>query len=821
MTFNLQEAQRIIGATEIVQETYRHILQISIDSRGALNEQTLFIAIKGKRNNGHEYIADAYKKGCRAFVITEEIIYANFPEASFMLVHDAVIALQALARAHRKQFTFPVIGITGSNGKTIVKEWLSFLAGDVFTICKNPKSYNSQVGVPLSVWQLNEKHTLGIFEAGISQPGEMEKLQQIIQPDIAVLTNIGQAHDENFIITDLKISEKIKLFKTASKIIFCNDHPITASIIKNAIPSSANRVTWSKKNNATLLVTKTEQTKSETIIEAIVNQERQKIIIPFRDNASIENAISCWSVLIALGINDETHRDKFLFLQPVEMRLELKQGINNCSVINDSYNSDLSSLSIAIDFLNQQHRNSKKTVILSDILQSGKKKEQLYKEVSHLLQSKGVQRLIGVGQEISSQAESFINIEKQFFQNTNSFISEFRNLDFYNESILLKAARSFEFEKINSLLQNKSHDTQLVINLNHLISNVNYFRNQLHEGTKIMAMVKAQSYGSGSYEIASLLQYHRVNYLAVAYADEGVELRKAGITLPIMVMSPERESFDSILVYQLEPEIYSFKVLKEFLQAANTFSKKEIRIHLKIDTGMHRLGFMPDELHMLINELKKQEHLKVLSVFSHLAASDNPQFDDFTNEQIKTFKKCCEELEEHLGYSFIKHICNSSGISRFKNAHFDMVRLGIGMYGIGTTEAEDQQLLPVCFMKTVVSQLKLIPSGDTVSYNRSGKIDKPTKIAVLPIGYADGFNRKLSNGRGKVWIKGKEANVVGSVCMDMCMVDVSAIDVQEGDEVIIFDNATKIREMAKTIETIPYEILTSISSRVKKVYTQE
>ena len=821
MTFNLQEVQRIIGASGIVQETYRHITQISIDSRGVLNDQTIFIAIKGKRNNGHEYIPDAYKKGCRAFVITEELVFSNYPEASFMIVSDAVSALQSLARAQRKQFTFPVIGITGSNGKTIVKEWVSFLAGDVFNICKNPKSYNSQVGVPLSVWQLNEKHTLGIFEAGISEPGEMEMLQNIIQPDIAVLTNIGQAHDENFISTEQKITEKIKLFKTASKIVFCNDHPITSNIIKNTVPASANRITWSKKNNAVLLVTKTEQTKSETIIEAIVNQERQKIIIPFRDNASIENAITCWSVLIALGINDEVHRNKFLFLQPVEMRLELKQGINNCSIINDSYNSDLSSLSIAIDFLNQQHRNSKKTVILSDILQSGKKKEQLYKEVAHLLQTKGVQRLIGVGSEISSQAGSFINIEKQFFQDTSSFISEFRNLDFYNESILLKAARSFEFEKINSLLQNKSHDTQLIINLNHLISNVNYYRNQLKEGTKIMAMVKAQSYGSGSYEIASLLQYHRVNYLAVAYADEGVELRKAGITLPIMVMSPERESFDSILVYQLEPEIYSFKVLKEFMQAATSFTKNEIRIHLKIDTGMHRLGFMPDEITNVISELKKHDRIKVLSVFSHLAASDNPQFDDFTNEQIHTFKKCCNELEQQLGYSFIKHICNSGGISRFKHAHFDMVRLGIGMYGIGITEAEDQFLLPVCYMKTIISQIKLIPPGDTVSYNRSGKIDKPSKIAVLPIGYADGFNRKLSNGNGKVWINGKEAKVIGSVCMDMCMVDVSEIDAQEGDEAIVFDNATKIRELAKAVGTIPYEILTSISSRVKKVYTQE
>lgn len=821
MTFNLQEIQRIIGAERIIHETYRHIINLSIDSRGLINDQTLFIAIKGKRNNGHDYIDEVYRKGCRAFVVTENLDFSAYQEASFLLVNDAVIALQLLAKARRLQFKSPVIGITGSNGKTIVKEWISYLVGDVFSVCKNPKSYNSQVGVPLSVWQLNEKHTLGIFEAGISQSNEMENLQQIIQPDIAVLTNIGQAHDENFLNSEQKIAEKIKLFKTASKIVFCNDHPITSNIIRNGVSSNSTKITWSRKNNSSLLITKTEQTKSETIIEGIVNQERQKIIIPFRDNASIENAITCWSILIALDINDETHRNKFLFLQPVEMRLELKQGINNCTIINDSYNSDLSSLSIAIDFLNQQHRNSKKTVILSDILQSGKKNEQLYREVAHLLVSKGVQRLIGVGEKITSQADAFTNIEKQFYNDTHAFISDFRNIDFYNESILLKAARKFEFEKINSLLQNKSHDTQLVINLNNLISNVNYFRNQLDEGTKIMAMVKAQSYGSGSYEIASLLQYHRVNYLAVAYADEGVELRKAGITLPIMVMSPEKESFDSILVYQLEPEIYSFKVLHEFIQSAKGFSNKEVKIHLKIDTGMHRLGFLQNELEQLTIELIKHKWLKVVSVFSHLAASDNPEFDTFTNEQINLFKQSCDFIQDKLNYSFIKHICNSGGITRFKQAHFDMVRLGIGMYGIGTTELEDQKLAPVCLLKTVISQIKNITPGETVSYNRSGKINKATRIAILPIGYADGFNRKLSNGIGSIWINNKQAHVIGSVCMDMCMVDITEIDAAEGDEVIVFDEVRKLREMAKQIGTIPYEILTSISTRVKKVYTQE
>lgn len=821
MPFNLQEIQRIVGAQPISEEIYKHIRYLSIDSRSAVNDQTLFIAIKGVRNNGHDYIPEVYERGCRSFLVTEKVDASRFPGATFLLVEDTVLALQQLATSNRKQFKYPIIGVTGSNGKTIVKEWLSFLLGDSFSICKNPKSYNSQVGVPLSVWQLTDKHNLGIFEAGISQPGEMEKIRAIINPDIAILTNIGQAHDENFTGNEQKIYEKISIFQNAKSILYCNDHPIADNIIKNTIAPTVKRYTWSRRNNSTLLITRTEQTKSETIIEGLVNNERQRITIPFKDSASIENAITCWLTLIALDKSDELHRNKFLFLQSVEMRLELKQGINNCTIINDSYNSDLGSLSIAIDYLNQQHRNSKKTIILSDILQSGKQKEQLYKEVAHMLSNKGVQRIIGVGEEISSQAEAFNNIEMVFFKNTQAFISSFRNLDFYNESILLKAARSFEFEKINSLLQNKSHDTQLVINLNNLISNVNHYRGLLNEGTKIMAMVKAQSYGSGSFEIASLLQYHRVNYLAVAYADEGVELRKAGITLPIMVMSPEKESFDSMLVYQLEPEIYSFNVLKQFAKAAAEFGSKETRIHLKIDTGMHRLGFLPNEINLMLTELKALPYLRVASVFSHLSASDNPQFDTFTQAQIDLFKSSCEKIEKELEYKFIKHICNSGAISRFKQAHFDMVRLGIGMYGIGVDEAEEKKLLPVCTLKTCISQIKTIYPGETVSYNRSGAITRETRIAIIPIGYADGFNRKLSNGNGCVWIQGKQAKVIGSVCMDMCMVDVTDIDAYEGEEVIVFDDINKIKEMASAIGTISYEVLTSISTRVKKVYTQE
>lgn len=820
MQYLLSEIQSIINASLLQGNVNDVVKHLSIDSRGGLNEHTLFIAISGVRNNGHKYIQDVYEKGGRSFLISEEVDVTNFPQANFLRVKDTTIALQQLASAHRKKFSIPVIGITGSNGKTIVKEWLSYLLSDSFIVCKNPKSYNSQVGVPLSVWQLNERHTLAIFEAGISQTGEMEKLREIIQPDIAVLTNIGQAHDENFTGNEQKISEKVQLFKFAKRIVYCNDHPIADNIIKNSVPSFVNKFTWSRRNNSSLLITKVSAVGNNSVIEGLINGDRQQITIPFKDAASVENAITCWLTLIALDKNDEQHRGKFLFLQAIEMRLELKQGINNCTIINDSYNSDLGSLSIAIDYLNQQHRNSKKTIILSDILQSGKQTEQLYKEVAHMLTSKGVQRIIGVGEEIASQSDSF-TIEKVFYKNTQDFIRDFRNIDFYNEAVLLKGSRSFEFEKINSLLQHKSHDTQLVINLNNLIHNVNHYRSLLKPETKMMAMVKAQSYGSGSYEIASLLQYHRINYLAVAYADEGVELRKAGITLPIMVMSPERESFDSMLVYQLEPEIYSFDVLRSFANAVKELGNKESRVHLKIDTGMHRLGFMPQEVEGLLNELKKYPSLKIASVFSHLSASDNPEFDAFTHQQIDIFKETCVTIEKSLGYSFIKHICNSGAISRFNDAHFDMVRLGIGMYGIGVNDGEQKKLAPVCTLKTVVSQVKTIKSGETVSYNRSGKIEKETQIAIIPIGYADGFNRKLSNGKGKVWIVDKEAPVIGSVCMDMCMVDVTGLNVKSGDEVIVFDDVDKIQQMASAIGTISYEVLTSISTRVKKVYVQE
>ncbi|MCD6067185.1 MAG: hypothetical protein K0S33_2011 [Bacteroidetes bacterium] len=820
MQYTLHEIKSITGATFVKGNSDAVIQHLSIDSRNSINELTLFIAISGVRNNGHKYISDVYESGGRNFLISEKTDTDQFPDANFLLVEDTTKALQDLATTHRKKFNIPVIGITGSNGKTIVKEWLSYLLGDSFIVCKNPKSYNSQVGVPLSVWQLNEKHTLAIFEAGISQVGEMEKLRTIIQPDIAVLTNIGQAHDENFTGNEQKIAEKVQLFRFAKRIVYCNDHPIADNIIKNSVASFVNRFTWSKRNNSSLLITKTSNQGNGTLIEGLAEGNRQHITIPFKDAASIENAITCWLTLIAVGKNDEAHRSRFMFLQPIEMRLELKQGINNCTILNDSYNSDLGSLSIAIDYLNQQHRNNKKTLILSDILQSGKQTEQLYKEVAHLISNKNIQRIIGVGEEISSQADSF-SMEKLFYKNTDEFIRDFRNIDFYNEAILLKGARSFEFEKINSLLQNKSHETQLVINLNNFIHNVNHYRSLLKPETKMMAMVKAQSYGSGSYEIASLLQYHRVNYLAVAYADEGVELRKAGITLPIMVMSPERESFDSILVYQLEPEIYSFDVLHAFAEAATRLSHKETRVHLKIDTGMHRLGFLPEEVEKLCEDLKQHPTLKIASVFSHLSASDNPAFDEFTREQISLFKEACLQIEKEMGYGFLKHICNSGGISRFPEAHFDMVRVGIGMYGIGVSEEEEKKLLPVCTLKTVVSQVKTVKANETVSYNRSGKISKDSQIAVIPIGYADGFNRRLSNGKGFVWIHEKAVPVVGSVCMDMCMIDVSGMNVKAGDEVIVFDNIPKIRQMANTIGTISYEVLTSISTRVKKIYVQE
>lgn len=801
----------------------RHLL---IDSRKVSHaESSLFFALKGERNDGHRYIPELYEKGVRAFVVSDPVSDTErFPRAAFITVKDTLSALQALCGYHRQQFSCDVLAITGSNGKTVVKEWLFQLLREDRNIVRSPRSFNSQVGVPLSVWEMSEEHTLGIFEAGISRPWEMEKLEAVIRPTLGLITNVGDAHSENFEGLEDKVNEKLHLFVHSKLLFYCKDYLVIQDALgKHPGLKHVAVFSWSRKTRADLQIGKLTREHGETEIQGIFKNEFVRIRIPFTDEASIENAIHCWCVLLHFGVPHEEISSRFRYLSPVAMRLELKEGMNHCSVINDSYNSDLGSLSVALDFLNQQKQHPGKTLVLSDILQSGKDEKRLYEEVAELVHKKGVNRLIGIGPAISRHTGLF-TAKKEFFPDTAAFLHSYTPEKFHNESILLKGARAFGFEEISRVLQQKAHETVLEINLNALVHNYNYFRSKLRADTKVMAMVKAFSYGSGSFEIANALQFHRIDYLAVAYADEGIELRKAGITMPVMVMNPEVQSYDSMVQYNLEPEIFSFKVLSLFDEAVKRYGSRDgkpFKVHLKLDTGMRRLGFEEQELNELIVRIKNNRLLQVSSVFSHLAASDEQEHDDFTRLQIRKFIDMCDKLKPHFEAPFLRHILNSAGIIRFPDAQFEMVRLGIGMYGVAFDKNEQGKLQHVSTLRTTISQIKQVRAGDTVGYSRKGKADKDITIATVPIGYADGLSRKLGNGKGKMIVHGKPAHVVGNVCMDMCMIDISGIPANEGDEVIVFGKEYPIVEVAQDLDTIPYEVLTNVSRRVKRVYYQE
>jgi alanine racemase len=799
--------------------TVEHLLT---DSRQLTEPaHSVFIALVTKRNDAHQYIFSLCQKGVKVFIVTH--IPKNcigLQDVCFLTVPDTLIALQKLAAWHRSQFGIPVIGITGSNGKTIVKEWLYQLLKTDYNITRSPKSYNSQIGVPLSVWQLNSNHTLGIFEAGISEVNEMAILSHVIRPTIGVLTSLGPAHDEGFENTTQKLQEKLQLFSHSDTVIvnalsFIDEH-------LELLPKNVFLI--SRHPHAALQITETERTDSGSVIKALYREKEISISIPFTDAASVDNAMTCWAVLLYLNMAQPDIEKRMRLLQSVAMRLELKLGNNNCVLINDFYNSDINALEIALHYLKQQERGGKKVVILSDIEQSGKLSRELYAHVAKLMEQFHIDSFIGIGKEISSQKNLFKH-SSHFFENTQAFITESKineALQFHHAIILLKGARSFGFESISKYLQQKSHDTVLEINLNRLVHNINFYRSQLNKEVKLMCMVKATGYGSGSTEIAFTLQHHHVDYLAVAYADEGVELRKAGIHLPIMVMSPEESSYDDMIDHYLEPEIYSFKVAGEFLQALQSKAiSAAYPVHIKLDTGMHRLGFEEEQLHALSEFLKNEPLLKVKSIFSHLVASDDKAFDDFTRQQIALFENMASEIESAIGYTAIKHICNSGAITRFKSAHYNMVRLGIGMYGIGFNDVEKQSLENISSLKTKISQIKHLQPGDTVGYSRNGHITKRTSIATIPIGYADGFSRRLGNGNFSVYINKKPCKTIGNICMDMCMVDISHVTCAEGDEVIVFETVQQLMALSHAIETIPYEVLTGISSRVKRVYVQE
>lgn len=828
MDYSFFHIAQIVGGQSIVNKD-GVITRLLIDSRSLIyTDETLFFALRSASNDGHRYVRDLYHRGVRYFVVSEfPHEFETMKEANFLIVPDTLLALQQLAAFHRNHFSLPVVGITGSNGKTIVKEWLSQLLHVDYHTVRSPRSYNSQIGVPLSVWQLNEEHTLALFEAGISQKGEIERLEHIIRPTIGILTNIGQAHQENFSSLIEKCREKLRLFIDSEWLISCKDHKLVEQCIQES-GLSCRRFTWGYGEEADLQITNIEKTNKNSSIRCTRENQTYAYTIPFVDDASIENSLHCLATWVLLeeiigGRNLSTAilAERMSRLDPVAMRLEVKEGRNDCLVINDSYNADINSLSIALDFLSRQAKDKQmqRTLILSDILQSGEASSVLYDHIARLVKDSGIQRVIGIGNQISQHAQSFEKDSSSFFETTEELLYAAPWKTWKNEVILLKGSRKFHFELLSEQLENVAHQTILEINLSALVHNFNYFRSKLRPETRIVSMVKAFAYGSGAVEVARTLQQQRCNYLAVAVADEGVELRREGITIPIMVMNPEANSFNLLFEYQLEPEIYSFNLLKQFLKSTSRQSITHYPIHIKIDSGMHRLGFGEADLPDLLSLLSFNEHVLVKSVFSHLAGADEEKFDDFTRQQVTVFSQCADRIEHTCGYPIWRHILNSAGIERFPEFQFDMVRLGIGHYGISAIHAPEIE--NVCTLKTTTLQVRRVKAGETVGYSRRGVLTQDSDIAVLPIGYADGYDRRFGNGIGKVLINGQLAPVVGTVCMDVTMIDVTGLQVNEGDSAVIFGDKLPIADVALSIGTISYELLTNVSRRVKRVYFQE
>ncbi len=785
---------------------------VSIDSRSLQNNSgTLFFALTGQHRDGHGFIADLIGKGVQNFVV-QRIPDTTKGKANFYIVDDTLNALQDFATWYRSRYTFPVIAITGSSGKTNVKEWLNYLLSPDYNIIRSPKSYNSQSGVPLSVISINDRHNLGIFEAGISLPHEMEKLERIIRPDIGILTNIGSAHDEGFESRQQKIQEKLKLFRNVKTLILQKNEEV-----ENELEFQTSAFTWSFEDGADVKITPVSSVRSTEL--HVYYKNVFSVTIPFADAPSIENACNCIMLMLHLGYNADVIRERMAGLYPVEMRLQVKTGINGCTLIDDSYNNDYQSLKIALDFLEQHKTHQKKTVILSDVFQSGFDTEVLYAKVQKLLMGNNIGRVIGIGDVISRQLADFPGFLP--FRTTQEFLAQYNANSFEDETILIKGARSFRFDEIVVLLEEKTHETVLEIDLNAIVHNLGFYRSRLKPGTKVMAMVKAFGYGSGSYEIAKVLAHHKVDYLGVAFADEGIALRNAGITTPIIVMNPENSAFAAMVAYNLEPEIYSARELRAFIALAQQKNLSGYPVHIKLDTGMHRLGFMEPQLDELIELLQNNNLISIKSIFSHLSSSDVPEFADFTRVQIKKFDTWSSRIKTELNIAPIRHILNTSGVYHFPDAQYDMVRVGIGLYGVGNDSAEMAQLQNVGTLKTIILQVKDIERGESVGYSRRFRAEFPTRIATLPVGYADGISRAWGNGKGYVVINGKKAPIVGSICMDMMMVNVTDIVCSEGDRAVIFGEDPKVTTIAEAIGTIPYEILTGISQRVKRVFFKE
>lgn len=823
MQYTIRQITDIVHGKGMLQAPDNRITRLLTDSRSlTFPEETLFFAIRTKHGDGHKYIGNLYRRGVKDFVVNSTDGLEGLDGANFIIVEDSIAALQALAAHHRSRFKIPVVGITGSNGKTIVKEWLYNLTAEDYNTVRSPRSYNSQIGVPLSVWQLCEDNRLGIFEAGISCCGEMDKLQQIIKPTIGIITNISSAHQENFGTAQEKCNEKLRLFKECDIIIYNADNRILSNAIdSNLLP--AREIAWSLKDpERPLYIREVKKDNYGTTIEYEYLTMRNSYRIPFLDDASIEDSINGLAAALYLMIPPEVIAKRMAQLEPVAMRLEVKEGKRGCMIINDNHNADITSLDIALDFMERRSSTMpklKRTLILADIKQTGGSTQSLYHTALGYMTKRKIEKFIGVGKEIRSQAAQFMEsgIECHFFDSTDELLASQTIREIENEYILIKGSRSFHFEDISEALERKVHQTILEVNLSALRDNLNRYRNTLAPGTKSVCMVKADAYGAGALEVGRTLQECNIDYLAVAVADEGAELRKEGITTGIIVMNPEPSSYRTLFDNRLEPEVYSFRMLESLIKEASREGITDYPVHIKIDTGMHRLGFLPEEVPALIEQLKKQRTLTPRSVFSHFAGSDSPTFDSFSETQIERFSNAADTLQAAFNHKIIRHICNSAGAERLAHSQYDMVRLGIGLYGISPIK-EDATLHPISTLKSIILQIHDVPADETVGYSRKGTLTRDSRIAALPIGYADGLNRKLGNGKGYCIVNGKKAPYVGNICMDVCMIDVTDIECNEGDSVEIFGPNLPVTTIAEWLETIPYEVLTSVSERIKRIY---
>ena len=820
MTYTIEKITTLIGARRYGDQD-ANVRWLLTDSRSlCFPEETLFFALRTRRGDGHRYIDDLYRRGVRSFVV-EQVPDHQQKDANYLKVSSTLAALQRLAERHRDEFDIPIVGITGSNGKTMVKEWLYQLLLPSQKITRSPRSYNSQIGVPLSVWLLSEQTEVGIFEAGISQPGEMMALHDIIQPTIGVLTCLSAAHQENFRSMEEKCLEKLELMRDTEAMVYpMDDNTVSRCIRRMNYPGE--KIGWSRTDSQAPFfvkeVTQSSQMPQSSHITYIYKGEEGAYTIPFIDEASIEDSIVCAATALHLGLTPEEIADRMPALEPVAMRLEVKQGQHGCILINDSYNNDINSLDIALDFMNR--RAESKTLILSDIYQSGEQPIELYRQVNDLCMKRGIDKFIGIGDEVSAHANAFLVGEKYFFATTQEFLASPTFSQLHDEVILLKGARRFGFEHITEVLEQKVHETILEVNLGAVVSNLNYYRSLMKPETKLVCMVKADAYGAGAVEVAKTLQEHRVDYLAVAVADEGVTLRRAGITANIMVMNPEMTAFKTMFDYDLEPEVYSFRLLDALIKAARKEGVTGWPVHIKLDTGMHRLGFNPEEdMDELIDRLKHQQAVIPRSVFSHFVGSDSNQFDEFSARQFQLFDEGSRQLQAAFSHKILRHMDNSAGIEHFPQRQMDMCRLGLGLYGVNPRNNE--MINTVSTLKTTILQLRCVKAGDSVGYSRRTILERDSVIGAIPIGYADGLNRHLGNRNGYCIVNGQRAEYVGNICMDVAMIDVTGIDCQEGDMVEIFGEHLPVTVLSDTIDTIPYEVLTGVSNRVKRVFFQD